>query len=151
MNISMSYMDPMDCTQTHVSNRLGSFGNMLLALEEMETALYAVDLPLKKFSDRYRPGRHSGKGLPKTRRRWLNFLASEFRFCIVTIPRYTIIKMVPQIHKNYLYSWIVNNSRACSENLCTVLLRPDPETLYNELIRRKILCVRGHRVRYSSI
>lgn len=139
----------MDTDVSHVPKGPSSFGNMLSALEEMETTLYAVDLPLKVFTARYRY--HSGKGLPKTRRRWLNFLASEFRFCVVKLPKYLIIKMAQslQTRDNCLYAWITSHTREFSDNVCTVLLKPEPESLYNELIRRKILRVRGHRARYN--
>jgi hypothetical protein len=125
------------------------------ALDEIQYNVWTLDLPLRVI---LREIRNSNMCIPKRRTRWINFLEAHFTVVPVEAPLYCImqyryrldcLQVSPGLAS--LYRYIIEYTRYSTSDTCIVLMRTNATALFNELVRRKIVEIRGTRARMITI
>ncbi len=119
-------------------------------LDEIQYHIWTLDLPIRVM---LKEMRSSGMCIPKRRKRWMNFLAAHFQCVSIIVPLHCVTIMYNKLYTGQvsqilipLYQTVTSTTRCLGNNLCSVSVRTNTEDLFNELARRKIIDIRGHRV-----
>lgn len=122
-------------------------------LDEIQYQIYTLDLPIREIMKKIKT---SNMCIPKRGRRWTNFLMSNFHHVSFEVPYYCLDVMCKKLHQGVVVPFLIPVYHSAiftaynTGNAYKIFIKTNTTELFNELLRRKILCICGHRT-YMNI